>query len=173
MHHNTLDTTTSCTCRCQSCYDRVDAHEIHRCDAGHRLCIRCVDGVCKAEMDRSEGVRPAPPCPVAAGCRLTDECLGSTEHGRHVLGEVAACAFGATVAQMLVDMPTDEFLRRLPFLKSDGTSRASACPVCGYGPLLVANCSDLTAHHGQDGTNNCCPRCNTLTMDSRLLRTWS
>ena len=50
---------------------------------------------------------------------------------------------------------------------------AFECPKCGFGPIQHKNCSDLSAHHGEGGTDNSCPRCLFFSNDISAYRRWS
>ena len=158
--------------QCNCCFSaRGSAH----CTQGHSICAECIDTECRYRRhDDRALVDYSIPC-LACDCegQIGSDALRSTEYGKLLLADY----------EIQRHMPF--FLKNahlssteLALIRSDDTFMGYACPRCGYGPMLLANCSDLQTHQGEEVdentyVNNKCPRCDTFTRSSSEMRRWT
>lgn len=170
MHEN------YCECCCSVC----DADDVVKCSLHHHnVCKRCINHACGIHNASND----IPVCEIP--CCSMNECegvhdayvLGQCSEGRKLLQEHY---FHNTVKDNLLNYVNKfshfEIEKNLHFLRSDGTFTAFQCSVCGFGPITIADCDDLLAHHGQregkDKIDNSCPNCKTLHKYSEYLNKW-
>ena len=129
------------------------------------LCISCEN--CDGVIDDDQL------CTTAIGRRLV------LERARHAFVDEVAHVAKRTLHERHDDATSfhSKLLLRLSFLRGDGSFRAYQCTRCGYGPILHADCSDLSSHHGQithdARISNACPRCEHFASNIFELRQWT
>lgn len=156
---------------CECCFH---VGELEICNNGHGICLQCINSICELEVNKTESTGNSIQCPVCESTTcIPINILSKTEKGIQLLREYFVSEFKSVIIKKLEENKLEDFLFMLPFLKSDGTTKALACPICEYGPIIHAHCSDLLIHHGQDSINNSCPKCGALTFDSRSLISWN
>ena len=155
---------------CMCCYASKRKGDGTMCSNNHFICLCCIDRLCISLGEQTQ-VCEHVSCPAEDCDRTIAWCnIALITNGIKLLRERHIADFLPIIADMIHAMPPYQLTKALPFVRADGTSRALACPVGDYGPLLYSNCVDLCAHHGQDNTNNSCPQCGYLTLNASDLK---
>lgn len=183
-----VTTPTVSSFRCCVCFGREGDDDVGnplKCSRGHEICSECLQGQVRylaglpeEQMRERIYVNSGEfSCP---SCQENNIDGGFTlfEIAREVDAETFTIAQGAyekvlrskhrvEVLQDTIDTAAVEAAQMI-----EANPGALMCLRCHYGPVLLNGCTDLMAHHNDQGRSNACPRCGWFTNNAQDWLPW-